>query len=210
MATPSPQALAALIPAGTLIDIGDHSVEILATPARTGDRYRLRIVAQPHGGPGIDGDDPHIHPSLVETFVCVSGSMRALVGRRLLDLAPGQRIEVPARTRHGFINAGDTPLEVESEVIFLPPGYRADADLMGFAATYGRLRGASNVDPRTGEPPMLQMAVLTDAYRSAVLPAGIAGTLIRPLAFVGRLRGYRADARAAGTTLSGRQPRRDA
>jgi mannose-6-phosphate isomerase-like protein (cupin superfamily) len=210
MASPAPQARTAIIPAGTRIDIGDHSVEILATPADTGDRYCLRIVAEPGGGPGIDGDDPHIHPSLVETFVCVSGSMRALVGRRLLDVVPGQRIEVPARTRHGFINAGDTPLEVESEVIFLPPGYRADADLMGFAATYDRLRGAPNVDPRTGEPPMLQMAVLTDAYRSAVLPAGIAGALIRPLALVGRLRGYRPDAPAAGGTLTGQRPRRDA
>jgi mannose-6-phosphate isomerase-like protein (cupin superfamily) len=210
MASPAPPTIAAVIPAGTRIDIGDHSVEILATPAETGDRYRLRIVAQPGGGPGIDGDDPHVHPSLVETFACVSGSMRALVGRRLLDLVPGERIEVPARTRHGFINTGDTPLEVESEVIFLPPGYRADTDLMRFAATYDRLRGASDVDPRTGEPPMLQMAVLTDAYRSAVLPAGIAGALIRPLAFVGRWRGYRPDAPAARGALSGQQPRRDA
>jgi mannose-6-phosphate isomerase-like protein (cupin superfamily) len=210
MASPSLQASTAVIPAGTRIDIGDHSVEVLATPADTGDRYRLRIVADPGGGPGIDGDDPHVHPSLVETFVCLSGSMRALVGRHLVDLVPGQRIEVPARTRHGFINTGDIPLEVESEVIFLPPGYRTDADLLGFAATYDRLRGASNVDPRTGEPPMLQMAVLTDAYRSAVMPAGIAGALIRPLALLGRWRGYRPDAPPARAALSGHQPRRDA
>lgn len=206
MARQSPRLDAAVVPAGTLLDIGDHSVEILATPLDTGDRYRLRIVAQPGGGPGIDGDDPHVHPSLVETFVCRSGSMRVLVGRRLVDISPGQRIEVPARTRHGFVNSGSIPLEVESEVIFPPPGYRADADLMAFAATYDRLRGASNVDPQTGEPPMLQMAVLTAAYRSAVLPAGFAGTLIRPLAVVGRLRGYRPDARAARRTLPERKP----
>jgi mannose-6-phosphate isomerase-like protein (cupin superfamily) len=207
MARPSPQARAAVVPVGTRIDIGDHSVEILATPADTGDRYRLRIVAQPGGGPGIDGDDPHVHPTLVETFVCMAGSMRALVGSRLVDLEPGQRIEVPARTPHGFINSGDTPLEVESEVIFLPPGYRADADLMGFAAAYDRLRAAPSVDPRTGEPPMLQMAVLTDAYRSAVLPAGMAGALIRPLAVIGRMRGYRSEGRAARTAQAGRPPR---
>jgi hypothetical protein len=39
---------------------------------------------------------------------------------------------------------------------------------------------------------MLQMAVLTDAYRSAVIPPGLAGRLIGPLAAIGRLRGYRA------------------
>jgi hypothetical protein len=101
---------------------------------------------------------------------------------------------VPAGTVHGFINDGDGPLVVETDVIFLAPGYRPEVDLMAFASIYDRLRRLPNVDARTGEPPILQMAVLTDAYRGAVLPAGVAGRLIRPLAVVGRLRGYRADA----------------
>jgi len=185
---------------GTMIDIGDHTVEVLEAPFETGDRYRLRIVVEPGGGPGIDGDDPHVHPALVETFVPISGSMRALLGKRLVDVAPGQRIEVTAGTVHGFINAGDAPLVVDSEVIFLPPGYRPEADLMIFAATYDRLRHLDNTNPKTGEPPMLQMAVLTQAYRSAVLPAGVAAALIGPLAFVGRLRGYRPEGPTAAPT----------
>lgn len=182
---PSPVAV------GTLLDIGDHSVEVLETPLETGDRYRLRIVAEPGGGPGIEGDDPHIHPMLRETFTCVSGSMRVLLGKELTDLEPGRMVEVPAGSVHGFVNSGDVPLVVESDVIFLPPGYRPDVDLMSFAAIYDRLRRLPNVDAHTGEPPTLQMAVLTDAFRGGVMPAGIAGRIIRPLAFVGRLRGYR-------------------
>jgi mannose-6-phosphate isomerase-like protein (cupin superfamily) len=182
------------IPVGTVIDIGDHSVEVLETPAETRDRYRLRIVAEPGGGPGIEGDDQHLHPMLQETFTCISGSMRALRGKELFDIEPGRTVEVPPGTVHGFINDGDGPLVVETDVIFPPPGYRPEIDLMAFASIYDRLRRLPNVDARHGEPPLLQMAVLTDAYRGAVMPAGFAGRLIRPLAVVGRLRGYRVDA----------------
>jgi mannose-6-phosphate isomerase-like protein (cupin superfamily) len=188
---PETTAVPSPVPTGTVIDIGDHSVEVLETPFETGDRYRLRIVAEPGGGPGIDGDDPHVHPMLRETFTCVSGSMRALLGKELIDVVPRRTVEVPAGTTHGFVNTGDGPLVVESEVVFLPPGYRPEVDLLSFAAIYDRLRRLPNVDPHTGEPPALQMAVLTDAFRGAVMPAGVAGLLIRPLALAGRLRGYR-------------------
>jgi mannose-6-phosphate isomerase-like protein (cupin superfamily) len=184
------------IPAGTVLEIGDHSVEILADPRDTGDRYRLRIVAEPGGGPGIDGDGPHVHPALLETFVCQRGRMRARVGKRLVDLRPGDRIDAPAGATHGFVNIGNDPLVVESDVVFLPPGYRPRVDLLAFAAIYDKLRRLPNVDPATGEPPTLQMAVLTDRYREAIRPAGVAGALIRPLAIVGRRRGYRATAPA--------------
>ena len=185
--------LPGILPAGTVVDVGDHSAEILSSPAETGDRYRLRIVAQPGGGPGVDGDGPHLHPVLLETFVCQSGTMKVRFGKDLLDISPGQRLEVPAGTVHGFINAGDTPLVVETEVVFLQPGYRPDADIVAFLAIYERLRRRPNVDPRTGEPPLLQMAVLCDAYRRGYTLPGFTGALIGPLALAGRLRGYRAD-----------------
>jgi mannose-6-phosphate isomerase-like protein (cupin superfamily) len=191
------------VPAGTILDIGDHTVEIIATPRDTGDRYRLRIVVRPGGGPGIDGDGPHIHPVLIETFVCRSGRMKARLGTTLTDVEPGQSIDVPMGTVHGFVNAGDEPLVVDSEVVFPAPGYRPAADLLAFAAIYDRLRLEPDVDPRTGEPPMLKVAVLTHAYRSAVMPPGLAGRLIRPLAAIGRLRGYRATMPGGRSATSG-------
>ncbi|MDX1448004.1 MAG: cupin domain-containing protein [Acidimicrobiia bacterium] len=176
---------------GVTIDIGDHTVEVLANPAELGDRYRLRIVADP-GGPGIDGDFPHLHPRLVETFHCVSGNMKVRVGSDVVALPPGESVEVSSGTTHGFLNDGSEPLIVESEVIF-PDGYRHDHDLMRFAAIYDGLRRTAPLNPKTGEPPVLQMAVLMVAYDPAIRQPGMAGMLMKPLAAMGRLRGYRAE-----------------
>lgn len=179
-----------MLPPGVTIDIGDHTVEVLENPAALGDRYRLRIVADP-GGPGIKGDFPHRHPSLVETFRCVSGSMKIRLGSDVARLARGELARVPVGVIHGFVNDGSEPLVVESEVIF-PAGYRRDHDLMRFAAIYDGLRRTRPV-PRSGEPPMLQMAVLMTAYDPAIRQPGIAGMLMKPLAWAGRRRGYRAE-----------------
>ena len=180
-----------MLDSGTVLDIGDHTVEVLASPQETGDRYLLRIVAEP-GGPGIKGDFPHIHPVLVETFQCLSGEMVARVGRNIVDVKPGEKTEVAAGQVHGFLNTGTSNLVVDSEVIF-PHGYRVEDDLMRFAAIYDQLRRQGPVKPKTGEPPLLQMAVLTRAYRRVLRQPGIAGVLIPPLAFVGRIAGYRSE-----------------
>lgn len=177
-----------MIPAATVLDISNHTVEILETPADTGDRYLLRIVAEP-GAPGVDGDFPHIHPMLVETFQCVSGDMTVRVGKELSVLPPGRKAEVGTGLVHGFVNTGTDPLVVDSEVIF-PCGYRPEDDLLRFAAIYDRLKREGPVTKR-GEPPTLQMAVLTHAYRQSIAAPGVAGAMMLALAAVGRLRGYR-------------------
>lgn len=180
-----------MIAQGTILDIGNHTVEVIETPAATGDRYRLRIVAQP-GGPGIKGDFPHIHPVLIETFQCVSGEMVARVGRDVAELKPGEKVEVVPGKVHGFLNTGESPLIVDGEVIF-PNGYRAEDDLMRFAAIYDRLRRDGPVNPKTGEPPLLQMAVLMDANTRLMRQPGGAGRLVPLLAAFGRWRGYRSE-----------------
>ncbi len=177
-----------MIAAGSLFDIGDHTVEVLDTPATLDDRYLLRIIAQP-GGPGIKGDFPHIHPVLIETFRCVSGEMVARVGRTISEVKPGEKVEVLAREVHGFLNTGTADLVIECEVIF-PDGYRAEDDLMRFAATYDRLRREGQVNPKTGEPPLLQMAVLAAANPRLITQSGVAGRLIPFLGIIGRLRGF--------------------
>jgi len=176
---------------GTVLDIGDHTVEVLDTPAATGDRYRLRIVAEP-GAPGIKGDFPHIHPILVETFQCVSGHMVARVDRTVSEVKPGEKVEVPSGKVHGFLNTGESPLTLDGEVIF-PNGYRAEDDLMRFAAIYDRLRREGPVNPNTGEPPLLQMAVLANANTRLIRQPGVAGRLMPLLAALGKWRGYRSD-----------------
>ena len=173
---------------GTRVDIGDHSVQVVANPRNLGDRYLLQIEADP-GGPGIRGDFPHLHPSLIETFKCVSGEMVAKVGRKVSHVPEGSRVEVGRGQTHGFVNTGDEQLIVESEVIF-PTGYDPTLDLMHFAAIYdGLRRGSTNA--RAGEPPLLQMAVVTHEWRAVIRQPGIAGLLMPALAAIGRMAGYR-------------------
>jgi mannose-6-phosphate isomerase-like protein (cupin superfamily) len=181
-----------MLESGTILDIGDHTVEVLDTPETTGDRYQLRIVAQP-GGPGIKGDFPHIHSVLVETFQCVSGDMVARVGRTISEVKPGEKVEVAPGQVHGFLNTGTTNLVVDGEVIF-PDGYRPEDDLMRFAAIYDRLRREGPVNPKSGEPPLLQMAVLAAANPRLIRQPGVAGRVIPLLAVLGKWRGYHSEA----------------
>ncbi len=189
-----------MLVSGTRLDIGDHSVEVLADPGSLGDRYLLQIEADP-GGPGIRGDFPHRHPSLAETFTCVSGSMIARVGRTTGEVAVGEKIEVRPGQVHGFLNAGADQLVVHSEVIF-PEGYDAGRDLMHFAQIYDRLRRERSNQKRA-EPPLLQMAVLAHEWRSVIKQPGIAGVLMPALAMVGRLAGYRSQPSEENRTSSG-------
>lgn len=180
-----------MLAAGTKLDIGDHSVEVRAGPDTLGDRYLLRIEADP-GGPGIKGDFPHLHPSLVETFLCVSGSMVARVSRQIAEVPVGESVTVGRGQVHGFVNTGDTQLIVDSEVIF-PDGYDPSLDLMHFAYIYDRLRTERGRNEGSVEPPLLQMAVLTHEWRAVIRQPGLAGLLMPVLAAAGRLAGYSRD-----------------
>ncbi|HSF85917.1 MAG TPA: cupin domain-containing protein [Acidimicrobiia bacterium] len=174
---------------GTTLDIGDHRVEVTGNPESHTDRYVIRVDCDP-GGPGIKGDFPHIHPNLIETFRCVSGEMLVRAGRQVSELAVGEKVEVAQGQIHGFLNVGSDQLIVESEVIF-PGGYNPDHDLMLFAGVYDRLKKERPVNRKTGEPPTLQMAVLTHAYKESIKQPGVAGLIMPLLAGVGRLAGYR-------------------
>ncbi len=178
-----------MLAVGTVLDIGDHSVEVTRTPEQTGDRYGLHIEAEP-GGPGITGDFPHRHPVLVESFTCRRGQMLVKVGRTVRELPVGERIEVPVDAVHGFLNTGTETLVVDSEVVFVR-GYDPSDDLMLFAAAYDRMRRDGPVRTRTGEPPLLQLAALTHTYRRAIVQPPPAGLLIPALAGLARVLGRR-------------------
>ena len=167
-----------------------ETIEILDTPEQTGDRYRLRLRAPPGGGPGIEGRGVHAHPGFVESFRCVSGELRIRVGSELSFLSPGQEAEVPPDTVHGFIGVGDQPLVVDVEIRFTPPGPRPQADLLAYWAAVDRLIRDGSVNERTGMPPLLQLVALLDLVPEAFRQPGIAGRFMKPLAVLGRLRGY--------------------
>ncbi len=176
---------------GTVLDMGDHRVEITGNPDSHRDRYVVRIDADP-GGPGIKGPFPHVHPTLVETFKCISGEMLIRAGRDVSELPVGSKVEVPRGQIHGLLNVGSDQLIVESEVIS-PEGYTPDKDLLLLGAKYDRLRREKPLSRITGEPPVLQMAVMLDAYKDLQRQPGVLGLLFSALAPIGRLAGYVSD-----------------
>lgn len=178
---------------GTVFEDPSEVTEVLATPDQTGDRYQLRLTVRPGGGPGLRGLGPHLHPGLIETFSCVSGSMAIRHGRRIATLRPGGRLEVPAGVVHGFKNTGKTPLIVDVDLVFTPPGPRPEADLLPIGIAISELVARGDVGRFTGYPPLLHLAVIEGSRRQAMRHPGLAGMIMSALAFLGRLRGYKSN-----------------
>lgn len=166
-----------------LLQANGESSEILASPAETGDRYRVRVrLARPEKGPAR-----HLHPGLVEAFTVRSGMVGFRLGQTTSMLEPGDHREVPPRTVHAFWNAGEEPAEIDVDLIFTPPGPRPRADLARFGVRYGALVDGGR------QPGLLRLAVLMDAYSEAFalpIPRALQRAIVCPLAMLGRARGH--------------------
>jgi len=166
-----------------LEETGERS-EILASPAETGDRYRVRL----RFGKRAKGPERHLHPGLVETFTVRSGTVGFRLGRSTSMLGPGDGREVPPGTVHAVWNAGDEPAEIDVDIVFMPPGPRPRADLARFGEHYAALVDGGR------RPGLLQLAVLMDDHAEAFampVPRVLQRALVRPLAALGRTRGHR-------------------
>ena len=181
------------VPVGTVLALGGETSEVIDSPETTGDRYRVRTTVVAGGGPGIKGDGPHTHPGLVEAFRVVSGRMTVRLGRKLVQLGPGDEAEVPRGVLHGFVNPGPDPLEVVIDLVFTPPGPRPEADLVRFAFLLDRLAHDGQVG-RGGTPSWAQMALLLrERFPQAMAQPGLGGLLMKALAVWGHLRGLRTE-----------------
>jgi mannose-6-phosphate isomerase-like protein (cupin superfamily) len=179
-----------VLQSGRTIQFPNESTVVVATPETTGDRYRVIGTTPPEGGPGIKGTGPDLHPGLIEVFRCVSGTMTVRVGKDLFEASPGDVVEVPAGTVHGFVNTDKVPVVAEVDLIFTPPGSRPQADLILFAILDGLIR-SGQVSKRTGLPPISQQALLLRCrFSEAMDQPGIAKLAMRPLAALGRLGRY--------------------
>ena len=117
--------------------------------------------------------------------------MTVRVGKKLAEASPGDVVEVPAGTVHGFLNTGRAPLVVEVDLVFTPPGPRPQADLIVFAVILDGLIRDRQVSKSTGLPPLAQQALLIQArFPEAMQQPGIGKVMMRPLAALGRLRHY--------------------
>src|ERR1043166_4345590 len=63
----------------------------------------IETYVQPHGFVAA----AHVHPSQEERFEVLRGTVGFKIGGKELVAGPGQRLTVPAGTRHKFWHAGD-------------------------------------------------------------------------------------------------------
>jgi mannose-6-phosphate isomerase-like protein (cupin superfamily) len=188
-----------MVEPGSVLELGAERMEFTATPVETGDRYEVRMTVAPGGGPGVKGFGPHIHDGFTEAFRIVSGTMRYRRGREFGEAGPGDRIEVPPGTVHGFKNIGDDELTVEVQIVFGQEGPTVETDPVHLGVTVARLMKEGKVSRFTGYPPILQLAVVEYATPRATREAGIPDPVMRSLAWIGRRLGYTSDPFASGS-----------
>ncbi len=180
-----------LVEPGSVLNLGKETMEFIATPAETGDRYRVRMTVEPGGGPGVKGFGPHIHDGFTETFSVVSGHMKYRNGRTIGEAGPGDYVEVPPGNVHGFTNIGTDQLAVNVETVFGPEGPTPETDPVHLGVVVARLMEDGKVSRFTGFPPILQLAVVEYETPGATREAGLPGLLMPSLAWLGRRFGYK-------------------
>jgi hypothetical protein len=117
--------------------------------------------------------------------------MTVRVGKKLVEASPGDVVEVPAGTVHGFVSTGRAPLVAEVDLVFTPPGPRPQADLILFAVILDGLIRDGQVSKSTGLPPLSQQALLLRRrFPEAMDQPGIGRPVMGLLAALGRLRHY--------------------
>ena len=149
-----------------------------------GEAVVIECTVQPHGFVAA----AHIHPLQEELFEIVEGSITFKVDGQELPTRPGDRVLVPARTRHQFWNAGDAKARFMCEV-------RPALQFEQLVETMFSLAQGGKTN-RHGMPNPLRLAVIAHAHFDTVRlpfpPAWIQRVGLVLGAPLGRLLGYRA------------------
>ena len=132
----------------------------------------------------------HIHPLQEERFEVLAGTLRGRIAGKEVTGGPGETVVVPAGTPHVWWNSGDAEMHVLVEV---RPALRIEV----FFETFFGLAQDTKVNPKTGLPNPLQLAVTLQAFRNELIlarPPRLAQRLLfGSLAPIGSLLGYRAE-----------------
>lgn len=149
----------------------------------TGELYQIDIFVQPGGFVAAE----HIHPLQNEHFEVISGTLRGRIAGKELTSGPGEKFDVPAGTPHVWWNSGDDELHVLGEI---RPALRTE----NFFESFFGLAQDGKVNPKTGLPNLLQMALVMRAYRNELIlarpPRMVQTVLFGLLAVIARLFGY--------------------
>jgi quercetin dioxygenase-like cupin family protein len=134
---------------------------------------------------------PHVHPSQEERFEVLSGTVTFWVDGVRTVVTAGDTVSAPPGSIHAFLNeAGEAHLMVE---------VRPALNLQEFLETTAGLSRARKITPRgipKSAPTMLRLAVLARHFEPCTYlarpPLAVQRALVRPLAYLARLLGYRA------------------
>jgi mannose-6-phosphate isomerase-like protein (cupin superfamily) len=157
----------------------------LETAEDTGGGYvRIELRVEPRGFVAA----PHVHPRIEETFEILSGTFAFVVDGERRLVGAGEEATVPPGTPHAWWNAG---AEEGVAMVEFRPALKTEE----FFETFFGLAQDAKVDPKTGLPSLLWLAVILRSYRDFLYlarpPLFVQRAVFAPLAALARLRGYR-------------------
>lgn len=136
----------------------------------------------------FDRSDEHVNPRWEERFEVITGMYRVSVDGTETTLTEGEDVTLPRDVPHRHWNPTGQPARIRFEA---RPGLRG-AELFETLYTLAQA-GKTNDD---GEPNLLQLAVIQDAYPGyfypTELPRSVQRAMSTILAPIGRLAGYEA------------------
>jgi len=155
----------------------------IETVADTDGEY---VLIELSADPGAAVAAPHVHPSQVETFEVVSGTLGAKVGARTVTAGPGDVLRVEPGTAHTWWNAGDDELVFRCEI-------RPALQFESLIETMFSL-AADGKTNKKGMPNPFRLAVVANAHFDTVrlpkIPAWMQKTALVMGAPVGKAMGY--------------------
>jgi quercetin dioxygenase-like cupin family protein len=167
----------------------------------SGERFVWRATSDSTGGqycefdlflaPGARIAAAHRHPTQLETFSVVSGTLAMTIGGQRRTVPAGEEAAVPAATAHALGNPGEEPAHAVCRVT---PSYRLDE----FFEAFCRLANSGQLNKAGLPRNPLQFAVLADQHRAELqLPSPLAQAVLGPtsraLAVIGRAAGFQPD-----------------
>lgn len=174
-----------------------HAGDVLDNPAMRG-RLVFRQTAAETGGELLQFEffleshgviaEEHVHPRQEERMEVLAGSVRGRVAGEERTATAGDSVVMPPGRRHVWWNDGEEQAHLRVE--FRPA---LNTEEM-FETFFGLARDGKT--KKNGVPSILQMAVLLNEHKDEVYPAKVPiplmKALVKVLAPVGRLRGYKA------------------
>lgn len=169
-------------------------VRVLTLPIETGgSHFVLDYINRPFAGRYAVPE--HFHPVWAETFEILAGRGRYLLGGQEKVATAGDRIVMPANVPHVHPwSDSDQELHVRQTAEANPPDAEGLTASLQAVSTFFGLAREGKVNKK-GLPNLLQTAVIANSTMPgsylAGPPAAVQDILIKVLASIGRLAGYR-------------------